>query len=272
MSHKDAEIEQAAGGVPSPHFGGAPSAGPGGEAGRNRDQSGVTLIEVLVALAITALALAIAGGGFRLLSRASDRGAVLIARHEVLSRGLDVLRRDIERLERVAWKRGENAEFVFRGDAGRLTFVVVEPPFPSDAGPYFVIYAIEQGRDGAVLTRERAPFQASAADLVGLKTADSVAVLEGPYRMRFIYLERKEERERWVTEWSDPSRIPRLLGLEISGLTGDPFRIVFRPRIDAERSCVKEEGGSCTIGTKGALGPDAGAGQEPAAGSGRGEK
>jgi prepilin-type N-terminal cleavage/methylation domain-containing protein len=260
MTYKEgttSEIERRAGHV-------VPSPQGGGGSGCSGGESGITLIEVLVALAITALALAIAGGSFRLLARSGDRGAALIARHEVLSRGLDVLRRDIERLERVAWKRGESAEFVFRGDAGRLAFVVVEPPFPAEAGPYFVLYKIEQRRDGAVLTRERAPFQPSAADLVGLKTADSAAVLEGPFRLRFVYLERKEGRERWVTEWSNLSRIPEIMGLELSGLTGEPTRIVFRPRIDAERSCVQEGADSCTVGTQGALASKSGADSSPA--------
>ena len=55
-------------------------------------QSGVTLVEIVVALAVVALTLGIAAGGLRLLGRSGERGAEVIARHDVLSRGLDVLR------------------------------------------------------------------------------------------------------------------------------------------------------------------------------------
>jgi general secretion pathway protein J len=198
----------------------------------------------------------------RLVSGSGERGAELIARHDVLSRGIDVLRRDIERLERVVRMRitpdGAAGEFVFRGDADGLTLVAVEPAFPSEPGPYFVVYAIRQGRDGAVLTRGRAPFRASAPDLRRLDAGDSVAVLEGPYRLRFLYLDSRRERERWLPHWSDPLRLPDLIGLEISplakGMAAMP-PIVFRPRIDAERSCIGEGAGACTIATGGVLAP-----------------
>ena len=228
-----------------------------------RGESGVTLIELVIALAVVALTLAIAANGLILLARSGDRGAQVMARHDVLSRGTDVLRRDIERLERAVWKRGDNAEFIFRGDAAGMTFVVVEPPFPTDAGPYFVVYAIQQRRDGATLMRARTPFHASAADIQRLNAEDQVAVIEGPYRLRFLYLERKEGREQWLAQWSDRYRLPDLISLEVSGLDGRGAvpAIVFRPRIDAERGCVKEEG-SCTIGAGGALASESAATSE----------
>ncbi len=219
-------------------------------------QSGVTLIEIVVALAVVALTLGIAAGGLRLLGRSGERGAAVVARHEGLSRGIDVLRRDIERLERVVWKRGDTPELVFHGDAARLAFVAIEPSFPTEAGPYFLIYAVQQRRDGAVLTRERAPYRTSVPDIRRLAGSDSVAVIEGPYRLRFLYLERREGRQRWLPQWSDPHRLPELVSLEVSGLTEGraPMPpLVFRPRVDAERSCVKEDDGACTVGSGGVL-------------------
>jgi general secretion pathway protein J len=230
-------------------------------------QSGVTLLEVLVALAVVALAMAIAGSGLRLLGRSGDRGAAVIARHETLSRGIGVLRRDIERLERAVRKRGDNAEFVFRGDQGRLTFVVVEPPFPAEAGPHLVVYSIAQQGDDVLLTRERAPFEASTAELEGPPMRDSVAVIEGRYRLRFVYLGRNVGGGRWLSQWSDPYSLPDLIGLEVSDLDARSGAvmppIVFRPRLDAERSCAKDEGGgSCTIGKRGSLASDSAARSE----------
>jgi len=224
-------------------------------------QSGVTLIEIVVALAVVALTLGIAAGGLRLLGRSGERGAAVVARHDVLSRGLDVLRRDIERLERVVWKRGEAPEFVFHGDAGRLAFVAIEPAFPTEAGPYFLIYAIQQTRDGPVLTRGRAPYQASVPDLKRLSGGDAVAVIEGPYRLRFQYLERKEQRQRWVSQWTDPQRLPELISLEMAGLAEGSAPLpplVFRPRSDAERACLRGDSGGCTAAGGGMLGSDDG--------------
>jgi general secretion pathway protein J len=229
-------------------------------------QSGVTLVEIVVALAVIALALALAATGLKLLAHSGERGAAVIARHDILSRGLDVLRRDIERLERVVWKRGERAQFAFHGDAARLAFVAIEPPFPTEPGPYFIVYSIRQSPGSAVLTRERAPFQPSAPDILRLPTQDAVALIEGTYRLRFLYLDRKGGRDRWLAHWPDPARLPSLIALEITGEAHGPGGtamppVIFRPRIDAELTCVKDASSTCTLDSAGALAPDAASGQ-----------
>ena len=63
--------------------------------------------------------------------------------------------------------------------------------------------------------RGRAPFDAGAKDIDGLRGEDEVTVLEGPYTFRFSYYERKEGRERWVPRWTERDRLPELIRLEI---------------------------------------------------------
>jgi hypothetical protein len=112
-----------------------------------------------------------------------------------------------------------------------------------------------------VLTRARAPYQTSVPDLRRLTGGDAVTAIEGPYRLRFLYLERKEGRQRWVPSWSDPSRLPELIGLEVVGPAqgGPPLPpLVFRPHVDAERTCLKEDGAGCTTGSSGALASESG--------------
>lgn len=218
-------------------------------------EAGVTLIELLAALVVVALTFAVAGTSFRLLARSGDRGTELIARHDMLSRGIDAMRHDIERLERVTWKPGRNSEFVFSGDSKGFTFVGVEPPFPTRAAPFFLMYAIQQGKDWSTLARSRAPFDAGAKDLQRVRGEDEVTVLEGPYRFQLSYFERKEGRERWVPRWSERDRLPDMIRLEIGG-AGAIAPVVFRPRVDAELACIKQAATGCTIGSKGVLPPE----------------
>jgi hypothetical protein len=221
-----------------------------------RGQAGATLVEALVALTVVALTLITAAGGLQLLAGSGDRGAQVAARQEMFSRGIAVIRRDIERLERMVWKRGQVMEFAFHADAAHLAFVVVEPPFPTEAGPYFVTYSILRRPHGDVLTRSRVPFDPSITDLRRLPQQERVDVLEGNYRFRFAYLNRTGGGEQWLTQWSDPDRLPDLVRVEVASLAkgGRPMQpIVFRARIDAERSCVKEQGSACTVGNQGIL-------------------
>lgn len=226
---------------------------------RHANQAGMSLVEVMVALAVVALTFAAAVGGLRVLARSGDRGTALIERHDMLSRGLDALRHDFERMERVTSKRGRATEFLFSGDEKGVTFVAVEPPIPSEAGPYFIVYSIERSQEGNALLRGRAPFDASAKSLQRLKTQDEVAVLDGAYDFRFSYLERKGGRERWVGKWADRDRLPELIRLEIAGLSAGsrPLQpLILRPRTNAEPACIKDAGRPCTMRTQGVLTPD----------------
>jgi general secretion pathway protein J len=223
--------------------------------GRGDREAGFTLVELLAALIVIALTLGSVVTGLRLLGRSGERGSQLIARQDMLSRGIDVLRRDVERLERVVHRRERDAAFVFHGDEKRLTFVVIEPPVPSEPGPYYIFYSIEQGAEGATLLRSRAPYDAMAKDIRRLVPQDEVTVLEGPYTLRFAYLQREAGRERWISPWPDHNRLPALIKLEIRarGRLPELPPLVFRPRIDAEQGCIKDTVGACTLRTAGTL-------------------
>jgi general secretion pathway protein J len=218
-------------------------------------EAGFTLIELLAALIVTALCLAAVVTGVRLLGRSGERGAHVIARQDMLSRGVDVLRRDIAQLQRVVHRRDRDSEFVFAGDEKRLTFVAIEPPVPSDPGPYFVVYSVEQGEKESALVRSRAPYDAMAKDIHRLPTHDEVTVLEGPYVFRFGYLRRDAGGERWVSRWQDRDRLPALIKLEIGvrGHVPELPPLIFRPHVDAEQACIKDKMGLCTLRTAGVL-------------------
>ena len=217
-------------------------------------QAGFTLVELVVALVVIAVTLALALTGLRLLGRSGERGAHLIARHDMLSRGADILRRDIERLERVVRRRERDAEFVFSGDERGLAFVLIEPPVPSKPGPYFVVYSITGGDQGSTLVRSRAPFDAAAKEFRRLRTDDDVTVLEVPHSLRFAYQERNDRQERWIPRWLDHRRLPALIKLEFGRASAIEFPpLVFRPHIDAEAGCVKEGSIDCSLRSGGTL-------------------
>ena len=242
-------------------------------------QAGVSLIELVAALTLIAATLAISGSAFRLLGGSGARGNRLIAHHDMVSRGLAAMQRDVERLERVVVGTGSAAAFVFEGDARSLEMVVVEPPVPSQPGPYLVRYTVGAGRaqDGqgtSQLVRSRQPFvggdgEASRPRPPRPTTArrqdgDDVTVLEGPFEFRFSYLAGPEAGAKWLPTWRARNRLPSLIRLELRDTSGTPQAanspippIVLRPRIDAELDCIVVGGKHCTIATGGAIPPEA---------------
>jgi hypothetical protein len=102
--------------------------------------------------------------------------------------------------------------------------------------------------------RRRAPYDGSAVDLRRLRTQDDVAVLEGPFSLRFSYLESRDGQDRWVPRWQHKNRLPDLIRLEVRGSAVSLPPLVFRPRSDAEVGCVKEgQAGACSARTGGVL-------------------
>jgi prepilin-type N-terminal cleavage/methylation domain-containing protein len=209
-------------------------------------QSGMTLVEIVVALVVIGMTFAIAAGALRVLARSGGIGTELIGRHDMFSRGIDALRMDIGRLERIALgKNTADPQFQFAGTERTLEFVVMEPPVPSDAGLFLLRYAIIE-RDGrGLVVRSRAPFVAESPIP---PTGDEVTVLDGPYRFSFSYLERRDGRQRWVTRWSDRTSLPVLVKLDV--VDGDSATaalppLVFRPRVEVEHGCAKPGTGPC---------------------------
>ena len=210
----------------------------------------MTLVEIVVALVIIAMTFAMAAGALRVLARSGGIGTELIGRHDMISRGIDALRHDIERLERIALgKQAGDPQFEFVGTERTLAFVLVEPPFPSHAGLFFVRYSIGEREGRGQVVRSRTPFVAGSPSLAP-PAEDAVTVLDGPYRFGFSYLERREGRERWVPRWTDRTSLPVLVKLDVvdddSGAASLP-PLLFRPRVEVEQGCAKPGTGPCTM-------------------------
>ena len=106
-------------------------------------EAGFTLIELLVSLTILGVILGLLGGGIRVLSQNADSQSARIDTLDMVARASDILVRDAGGLQRiVANSKIDGAHFLFTGGADRMSFVTVEPPFPSSSGPYFVSYFV----------------------------------------------------------------------------------------------------------------------------------
>lgn len=218
-----------------------------------RGEAGFTLVEVLVAVTVSAVMLGSVGTALRLMGNSSDRGRHVAERIDMLSRGLAALRQDVARMERVVEIDGGVPRFVFEGGPERMRFVVVEPAWPSDPGSYLVTWSIRQHDATAELVRTREVYDPGGVT-VGRRAPDEgseVIVLEGPYRFTLAYLG-SGARSDWTARWSDPGVMPALVRLEL--VPSDPRvptlpPVVMRPRIDAEAGCIDRREGICSLRT-----------------------
>lgn len=177
----------------------------------SRGERGFTLVELLVSMAVLALVGLVMMGGLRFVLRAFAHTDARRAGLEQLTLGLAVLKDQLERAEPLMRKVGNEDFVLFEGEADRLRFANVEPPFL--AGPPYVAYeyALAFDAGGTRLELRRAPLDPAALDLDDAVAAGEPRVLLRLARsLRFTYFGSLKPREppRWHEVWPKGARLP----------------------------------------------------------------
>lgn len=217
---------------------------------------GFTLIELLVSLTILGVILTLLGSGLRVMAKNWDANAHRIDDLDMISRAFDILHRDALNLQRVVAPIDGKPFFLFTGTPQHMSFVVLEPPFPTQPGPYFVDYSVVPNGENSNLIRARAQYHKGTLQFPGATPANRVPLLQGNYRYKFSYGQRDKGAESWYGLWPYPNSLPDLIRLEIferaSGELLAPA-IIARIRADAELNCLSSKAKLCTAKTNGVL-------------------
>lgn len=221
-----------------------------------RGERGFTLIELIVSLTILAVILGLLGAGLRVLSSNSDRNTERLQNWDMVSRAFDIFKRDAAGLQRLAVVTAKKPRYLFTGNAKRLSFVTIDPPYPTAEGPYFVDYSISGNGSQTDLIRARAPFAQKMEAFPGATPANRVALMEGHVDYQFRYGTRTEKGLVWYDRWEFSTRLPQLLRLDITDArTKQPVTAPFVApvRADAEISCLVKDQSLCSTNANGEL-------------------
>lgn len=206
--------------------------------GRSRPSasSGFTLLEVLVALFISALVLTGLGTAMKSVTRAWHVVTNGINRRDSLAAGLAVVTRDVSLIERVSTGISDRPTISFRGLPSDMEFVVAESGSMGVLG----LYWIRLSSRGEVL-RTRAPFVAGQS-LESRAWRDEVAVMERGVDVRFSYGVGPPAAQIWREAWTSVSTMPERVRLEVvdsaSGARLLPA-IVQDLKIDLDPGCAE---------------------------------
>ena len=218
-------------------------------------ESGFTLIELLVSLTILTVVLGLLSAALRTLSQNWNANAARIERLEMVSRAFDIFERDVSGLQRLVRKEKQNQRFIFTGTQDRLSFVTLEPPYPTAPGPYFVDYSVARNGASFDLIRARAPYQTNMQVFPGATPANMVPLMQGRFKYQFSYAQKTPPGGGWQSSWRKRDRLPDLIRLEVVDARGvqisPPF--IAAVRADAELSCLAQNEGACTAKTGGKL-------------------
>lgn len=184
---------------------------------RRRRPGGFTLVEVLLALGLMSMLLALAYGGLRAATRAADRGQVILQDSGRIRMAHQFVRKQLNQmLPLVFYESEDRAErMVFMGAADRIRFVAPMPGYLGFGGPQVQELTIERGDDGLELVLYHSLLQGFEEPF--LYENLPIPLLGKIERAEFSFLGRDETGELtgWTTAWAETGMLPESVALEI---------------------------------------------------------
>lgn len=184
---------------------------------RRTRQRGFTLLEILVAVTLLALLVAMAYGTLRTAVKSMRSGEALIDRTDRLRTSQEFLRRQLSHAMPLPFERMEDTgeNHVFMADRDTLRFVAPMPGHLSRGGPHVQWLKL----DGDVLEFDHA--QLNGYDPDDPKKGNKrkpVVLLDGIREAKFEFRELDPETGElgeWEGDWEDPQRLPLLVRLVV---------------------------------------------------------
>lgn len=184
----------------------------------SRGQAGFTLVELLLAVTLMSLLLALAYGGLRAASRASQSGQEVLAESSRLRVTHQFIRKQMNLMLPLSFvgQGGEEGELVrFEGDTDRITYVGPMPGYLARGGPQVQQLAFVDGPEGLELQFSHAPLLGYEPE--ALLDREPVVLLTELQDGGFEFLLEDEEAEtlEWVSVWEEPGLVPRAVRLDV---------------------------------------------------------
>lgn len=187
-----------------------------------RGSEGFTLLEMLIGLVLLGLMLALLFGGFRLSIRSWDAGT-LASENAARIRVLDgFVRRQLSEIYPYFWQPSDARKLAFQGDSNAIRYVGF---LPSGAGTrsglYLISLEIERKERQQRLLLKSTPLLPDARDFSGLLNEEPKVLASGVIagdveELVFDYFgaENEQGEAKWLSQWSDPKRLPLLIRLK----------------------------------------------------------
>ena len=207
----------------------------------NKRQRGFTLIEILIAMTLLGLLMAMLFGGLRLGTRAweaSDVRSADLARLEAVQ---GFIRRALTGAYPLAGTGDDDAKrkITFTGGAEAVAFTALMPAHFGVGGFYTITLAVEDGVDDKRLVFRRQLYRSGdegASPPAGADEEKEKVLLDGISKAEFSYfgIADTDETPSWQDQWRDQKSLPDLVRFSVSFADKDKRAwpdLVVAPRI-----------------------------------------
>ena len=178
---------------------------------------GFTLVELLLAMTLMSMLLALAYGGLRASTRAVDRGQTVLEDSGRIRMAHQFIRKQINQMIPLVFEENEDQSerSVFQGDSQKIRFVAPMPGYLGFGGPQVQELAIVRGDEGYQLVFSHALLQEFEEQ--HLYEREPIVLLSQIDRAEFNFLGLDEYSELlpWTGNWTDEEHLPEAVSLSI---------------------------------------------------------
>ena len=210
-------------------------------------ESGFTLLEALIALALTGVILTILASLTGHWMANWRRGFERVQSADLLGLGVDRIAADLASADFVSLG-DNNARTYFAGTEISVTFVRSAIGPNAAAGLEIVQLGEDEDARGRVFVRSRAPFApvtANAVETGEVEFTNPIVLVRPPFRVSFAFASRDRV---WKDSWQDVNQLPSAVRVTVRNATTDeilPISTATLIRVNAPADCVQNTSGGC---------------------------
>ena len=178
---------------------------------------GFSLVELLLAMTLLSMLLALAYGGLRASTQATEKGQDILDDSNRIRMAHQFVRRQLTQLLPLAFEEDDSSQVrsVFRGESRRIRYVAQMPGYLGFGGPQVQELEFVQGEEHMELVLSHTLLQ--GFDESFLYEREPVLLLDKVVSAEFQFLGRDENGEigDWANHWDDEANLPAAVALEV---------------------------------------------------------